>query len=107
MFLNISKAFDKVWHKGLIFKLKQNGISGKFLHFIKEFLSDRKQVVLNGWKGCLSRSPSKFYTFTFILFFLIYVKNLPDNLTSNSKLFTNNKLFSAVTDSNASANQYQ
>ena len=40
-------------------------------------------------------------------FFLIYVKNLPDNLTSNSKLFTNNKLFSAVTDSNASANQYQ
>ena len=28
VFLDISKAFDKVWHKGIIFKLKQNGISG-------------------------------------------------------------------------------
>ena len=25
IFLDISKAFDKVWHKGFIFKLKQNG----------------------------------------------------------------------------------
>ena len=28
VFLNISKTFDKVWHKGLLFKLKQNGILG-------------------------------------------------------------------------------
>ena len=27
MFLDISKAFDKVWHDNIIFKLKQNGIS--------------------------------------------------------------------------------
>ena len=41
--------FDKVWHEGLIFKLEQNGISGKLLPLIKDFLSDRKQrVVLNG-----------------------------------------------------------
>ena len=49
VFLDISKAFDKVWYKGLIYKLKQNGISGNILNTIIDFLSFRKQrVVLNG-----------------------------------------------------------
>ena len=48
VFLDISKAFDKIWHKGLIFKLSQNGISGNLLDVLSGFLSDRKQrVVLN------------------------------------------------------------
>ena len=49
VFLDKSKAFDKFWHKGLIFKLKQNGISDKILNIITDFLSFRKQwVVSNG-----------------------------------------------------------
>ena len=49
VFLDISKAFDKVWHDGLIFKLKQNGISGSLLKFFESYLHNRKQcVVLNG-----------------------------------------------------------
>ena len=30
VYLDMSKAFDKVWHEGLVFKLKQNGIEGNF-----------------------------------------------------------------------------
>ena len=49
VFLDISKAFDKVWHEGLLFKLNQNGISGNLLKLLRDFLSCRKQrVVLNG-----------------------------------------------------------
>ena len=49
IFLDISKAFDKVWHDGLIFKLCQNDICGEMINILEDFLSDRKQrVVLNG-----------------------------------------------------------
>ena len=49
IFLDISKAFDKVWHDGLIFKLRQNGISGDIRNILQDFLRNRKQrVVLNG-----------------------------------------------------------
>ena len=48
--------FDKVWHKGIIFKLRQNGIFSKLLSVLFDFLKDRMQrVVLNGqdfsWTG--------------------------------------------------------
>ena len=46
VFLDISKAFDKVLHKSLSFKLSQNGISGNLLRLLSSFLSDRKQRVL-------------------------------------------------------------
>ena len=49
VFVDISIAFDKVWHKDLIFKLKQNGISVKLLNSINDFLKNRRQRVdLNG-----------------------------------------------------------
>ena len=49
VFLDISKAFDKVWHQGLLYKLKQNGISGNLQETLTGFLKDRKQrVVLHG-----------------------------------------------------------
>ena len=47
--MDISKASEKVCHKGLIFKLKQKGISDELPHILSDFLSNRKQwVVLNG-----------------------------------------------------------
>ena len=54
VFLDISTTFDKVWHKGLIYKWKQNGVAGKFLNTLADFLKDRKQrVVLNSQNSIL------------------------------------------------------
>ena len=49
VFLDISKAFDKVWHAGYNFKLEQNGVCGNLLKFFQNYLTNRNQrVVLNG-----------------------------------------------------------
>ena len=58
VFLDISKAFDKVWHKGLIQKL----IGGPLLKILTDFLKSQKQrVVLNGqhssWSDVLAGVP--------------------------------------------------
>ena len=43
--LNISKGFHKVWHEGIMSKLKQNGISYDLLNILSNFLRNRKQRV--------------------------------------------------------------
>ena len=49
VFCDISKTFDRVWHKALLFKLKPYGISGNLLVWFEKYLSGRPQrVVLNG-----------------------------------------------------------
>ena len=49
VFLDISKAFDKLWHEDFFLKLNQNVISGNLWKILRDFLSCRKQqLVLNG-----------------------------------------------------------
>ena len=106
VFLNISKAFDKVWHKGLTFKLKQNRVTGDLLNILIDFLKERKQrVVLNGqhskWSNISACVPQG--SILGPLLFLIYINDLSDNLSSNPKLFADDtSLFSVVPDMNQS-----
>jgi hypothetical protein len=49
VFLDISKAFDRVWHEGLLNKLKGCGIRGRLLQWLRSYLSERQQrVTING-----------------------------------------------------------
>ena len=49
IFLDMSKAFGRVWHEDLLVKLKRLGLSGKFYGLINSFLSNRRQrVILKG-----------------------------------------------------------
>ena len=108
VFINIFKASDKVWHKGLTYKLKQNGISGKLLNLIIDFLPNRKQrVVLNGKYSSWTNIEARVAQGSILrpLFFLIYINDLSDNLITNPKLFADDtSLFSIVHDPNATAN---
>jgi hypothetical protein len=45
VFCDISKAFDRVWHIGLLKKLESIGIQSPLLSWIKNYLSNRKQRV--------------------------------------------------------------
>jgi len=48
-FCDVSKAFDHVWIRGLIYKLEKYGARGNILEWFKSYLTDRKQkIVLNG-----------------------------------------------------------
>ena len=54
VFLDVAKAFDKVWHEGLAFKIKQMGITGSLFELLKSYISERYQkVVLNGMESHL------------------------------------------------------
>ena len=50
--LDISKAFDRVWHEALLSKMRAFGIDASLLQWIRSYLSNRSiQVVLDGFKS--------------------------------------------------------
>ena len=86
IFLDISKASGKVWHKGLIYKLHQYDFTGNLLTPLTDFLSNGKQrVVLNGqhssWADIKAGVPQS--SILEPLLFLVYINALTENLHSN------------------------
>ena len=109
IFLNISKAFDKVWHDGLFFKLKTYGVEGGLLLLLKNYLKNCKQrIVLNGqiskWRKINFGVPQGWVLRP--LLFLVYINDLPDGITSTCKIFAGDtSLFAKVQDIKRFANE--
>ena len=96
VFLDISKAFDKVWHDALIYKLKQNGIKDKLLCLLLDFLKNRQQrVVLNDQSSSWTKGNAVVPQGSILgpLLVLIYINDLPNGLQSNPKLFLTTRLY--------------
>lgn len=88
--MDFSKAFDKVPHRRLKIKLDYYGIRGHTLEWISNFLSGRRQqVLLDGAESeevdVVSGVPQG--TVLGPILFLLFINDLPDNLTSSARLF--------------------
>ena len=109
IFLELSTAFDRVWHDGLLYKLECNGISAHLLSLLGNFLANRRQrVVLNGkssqWAPISAGVPQG--SVLGPLFFLVYINDIVENLNCDAKIFADDtSLFSVVKDERKTADE--
>ncbi len=95
VFLDVSKAFDKVYHKGLLHKLEQLGICGNLLKWLESYLSNRQQrVVINGKMSDPRPINASVPQGSILgpLLFLVYVNDLVDDLQTTPYLFADDYL---------------
>ena len=55
--IDLEKAFDLVWHQGLLYKMKQLGLRGNVLTFVEDFLKNRSMFASE--QPCQARTSSK------------------------------------------------
>ena len=93
VFCDTSKAFDRVWHKGLIAKLQHYGISGGLLSWFESYLSSRVQrVVLPGGKSEWLEIKAGVPQGSILgpLLFILYINDIVHGIHSNIRLFADN-----------------
>ena len=106
VFCDISKAFGRVWHEGLIYKLKAAGVSGDVLGWIQSYLSGRRQrVVLPGsfseWVYIKAGVPQG--SILGPLLFLLYINDIVKNIGSNIRLFADDTSLFIIVDNPTTA----
>ena len=107
VFCDISKAFDRVWHEGLLLKLEAAGISGNLLRWFRSYLTNRKQrVVLPGaeseWTYIRAGVPQG--SILGPLLFLLFINDIVAEIGCNIRLFADDtSLFITVENPDTAA----
>ncbi|PJE77770.1 hypothetical protein CI610_03303 [invertebrate metagenome] len=103
IFCDVSKAFDRVWHEGLIQKLKMYGIDGNLLLWFQNYLSDRIQrVSTEGYHSQFKVVNAGVPQGSVLgpLLFLLYINDITDNVSTNIKLFADDTSLYVIIDDN-------
>ena len=101
VFCDISKAFDRVWHKGLLHKLWVNGIRGSLLSWFDSYLNNRKQfTVINGYKSNIKSIEAGVPQGSVLgpLLFLVYINDIVEDIQCNIKLFADDTSLYVIID---------
>ena len=105
IFFDISKAVDRVWHPGLLFKLKSIWIGGKLLKWFRSYLTKRhQQVVLNGKSSQTMELQSGVPQGSVLgpIMFLVYINDISSSIVSTTKLYADDtSLLHRITDINS------
>ena len=101
VFLDISKAFDKVWHAGLLKKLEALGVRDPLLSWIESYLFNRKQrIVVEGQSSEWANINAGVAQGPVLgpLLFLIYINDLTDELISNPFIYADDTMLFEVVE---------
>ena len=97
--LDFCKAFDKVEHSRLLYKLDYYRIRGNVLHWLKPFLYDcTQQVVVDGSKSSICKVTSGIPQGSVLgpVLFLIYFNDITINIKSEIRLFADILLYKVI-----------
>ena len=101
--LDISKAFDHVWHKGLLAKLQMFGLHHTLIKWISSFLSDRSIVIrVDGYLSNPHSINSGVPQGSVIspVLFILFINDLPSSTSSSIFSFADDSYLSSSFSSN-------
>ncbi len=103
VFFDHTKVFDKVWHRGLLYKINKCGSEGYLQKWLTSYMSNRKQLVaLNGVSSDLNELKAGVPKGSILgpLLLLIYINDICNGLNSDNLLFADDISIFKVVNNN-------